>query len=271
MHVAPQTQATPGARRRYRLAIAAAALLLFAVSLLWGLNLPHHEGPDELRHINSVARLADDRGWPLPYEAPMLASVRVAQAENGRPPIEGQSARPQVDPVDRSIFIGEVDASDRGLDNMVQHPPGYYAIAAFAVKAAEIAGLRWDQASIALRALSAALVAGSVPFIIGAVRWATGRRLIGVLGGVGVLAVPAFTVLGGYVSNDTLLVLACSATLYYLFRALRDPDAGEWVLPMAGLAYGLALFTKGIALMLGPTLAILVLIAAWRRSGSVLG
>ncbi|NLT27270.1 MAG: glycosyltransferase family 39 protein [Microbacteriaceae bacterium] len=257
-------------RNAYSLAIAAATLLFFAISMLWAMNLPHHDGPDELRHLNSIARLADDKGWPLPYEAPMLGSIMESRMQNGAQGGQG-SLKPQIAPDDRAMFLGPTEFADRDRDNMVQHPPGYYGIAAFVAKALDVPAMRWDQAALVLRGASALIVAGAVPFIIGAVRWATGSRLVGVLGGIGVLAIPFFTTLAGYVSNDTLLITACSATLYFLFRAIRDPEAGEWVLPAAGAAFGAALFTKGLALMLAPTVVILALVAARRRSSTGAG
>lgn len=274
--MAPATHRRGGARedtngnRLYRFAIAATSLLFFAFSLLWAFNSPFFDGPDESRHINSISRLVDGGGWPMPYEALVTGATHQAEAEGSVTVTDDGTVRERFDIADRSKLFEYGESKDKGRDTMLQHPPAYYAVAATVVAALGGADLRWDHAQFIVRGVSAALVAGALPFIIGTVRRVTGSRLVGVLGGVGLLCVPFFTGLGGYASNDTLLLLACSATMYLLVRGVREASPSPWLLPLAGVAYGVALLTKGFALMLAPTVVILAVWSAWRRRNSIL-
>ncbi|UQN14406.1 DUF2142 domain-containing protein [Gulosibacter sp. ACHW.36C] len=256
--------------RLYSLAIATTSLLFFAFSLLWAFNSPFFDGPDESRHINSISRLVDGGGWPMPYEAVVTGATHQAELEGSVVVTQDGAVRELLDPIYRSTLFEYGTSQDKGRDTMLQHPPGYYAVAATVVAALGGGELRWDHAQFIVRGVSAAIVAGAIPFIVGTVRRVTRSRLIGILGGVGLLCVPFFTGLGGYASNDTLLLLACSATMYLLVRGVREARPSAWLLPLAGVAYGVALFTKGFALMLAPTVVILAFWVAWRRRRSVL-
>ncbi|WP_193127586.1 ArnT family glycosyltransferase [Gulosibacter sediminis] len=265
-----------GARRTlttdawYRLGIAGIGVVFFVMSLLSALNTPYFDGPDEHEHVNSVSRLVDGGGWPLPYEAPMQGTIIQAQRDNGVKIQPVDTAAPQVSPEDRGNFAGPARYANRGVDAMVQHPPAYYLAAAGAVWLAGGEDLRWDHAYMVIRGTSALFMAGAIPFIIGGVRWATGRRTAGLLGGAALLLVPFFSVIGGYASNDTLLTLSASATMYFLLRYWRDPEPSRWLLPLAGVAYGVALLTKGFALFLGPTVVFLALLGVWRHRNGLL-
>lgn len=250
--------------RTYLVSITLIALATFFVSLLWLLALPHFEGPDEHRHYNSVARLVDGGGWPKPYNASIRGSTWQALGESGWGLTDGQYVDPLPEATDRSGFLGPTDLSASGHDQMVQHPPGYYVLGAVAVSAAGGDSLRWDQASLLLGALSAGLSAGAIPFIGGTVRRATGSRWAGVLGATFPLLIPSYTALGSRISNDALLIVAVSATTYGLVRAWAEPRARTWMLMFAGVSYGIALGTKGYALMFAPVVVILATLAAWQ-------
>lgn len=262
-------RSTPAEARegRYRAGVALLTLVALLLSAGWALMLPFFDGPDENRHLNSVARLIDGGGWPRPYDAPVLGSVREAVIESGTSSLVRPTVLPAPD--ERRTLLGGSEVPDSGRDAMVQHPPGYYAVAAIIVSAFGGGDLRWDQALLVMRLSSAVILAAAVPFVVGTARRVAGSRVAGLLGGIGVLAVPAFAIGGGYASNDVLLVTASSAALYLLVRACADPRAGAALPALAGAAYGVALLTKGLALMMAPAVVVLALVAAHRRGWSV--
>ncbi|MGI6879163.1 glycosyltransferase family 39 protein [Microbacterium sp. gxy059] len=256
------------ATRRERAYLGSAALLTaatFLFSLLWAFALPHFEGPDEREHYNSVARLVDGGGWPLPYEASLLGSTWRALGESGAVMPDGEFVDPLPAPSGRGDFIDPSVPPMRSNDGMVQHPPGYYLVAAAVVHTTGGEGMRWDHTAFVLYALSAAMVAGATPFIAGVVRRATGSRWAGILGALFPLFIPWYAASGSRISNDALLILAVSATIYALVRAVTDPRHRTGMLVFSGVAYGVALFAKGYALMLAPVVLLLAVWAVWRR------
>src|SRR3954469_3034006 len=62
--------------------------------------------------------------------------------------------------------------------------------------------------------------------------------------------------------NDLVVAFFVGATALFGVRGIRDRDTGDLVI--AGAALGLAVGTKGTALMAGPALAIILGAAAWR-------
>ncbi len=251
----------------YEVSVAALSGVVLVVTLAWGMLLPAFDGPDEPWHHNSVARLVDGGGWPPAYEAMVLESTWDAVRESGAAvPGERDRSSP-LSPTERGPLLdGTSEASDVP-DFMLQHPPAHYGLVAVVVGAAGGGDLSWDRAQLVMRAVSAVLLATAVALVVGAVRWATGDQRAGLVGGASVLAIPFFTNAGAYGSNDTLLVAACSGTLYLLVRAARDPAAAAWLLPAAGAVYGLALLTKGFALFLAPVVAVLTVVVLVRRRG----
>ncbi|WP_344326341.1 DUF2142 domain-containing protein [Aeromicrobium halocynthiae] len=250
----------------YEVAVAALFGVVLVVTVAWGMLLPAFDGPDEPWHHNSVARLVDGGGWPPAYEAMVLESTWNAVCESGAA-VPGEAGRSTpTSPGERGPLLDGTSQGSAVPDFMLQHPPAHYGLVAVVVTAAGGGDVAWDRAQLVMRAVSAVLVASAVALVVGAVRWATGDRRAGLVGGASVLAIPFFTNAGAYVSNDTLLVAACSATLYLLLRAVREPGAAAWLLPAAGAAYGLALLTKGFALFLAPVVAVLtVLVVIGRR------
>lgn len=255
--------------RRYRRAVVLLTLTGLLLSAFWAIALPYFDGPDESRHYNSVARIVDGGGWPLPYAADIFGSTQVAIMEAGGTLSDGQTYSSIPAASERSALLTGVPDTLDEIDNMVQHPPGYYAVDAILVKLFGGAELRWDQAHIIMRGGSALMLALAIPFVVGVGRRLSGSPGGGLIAGIGMLMIPFYTVMGGYVSNDTLLVTLCSATVYFLVRAGGDPRSSAWWLPAAGIAYGAALMTKGLALMLAPAVIILAIMAVVRRGFSV--
>lgn len=246
---------------RYVLAAALSMLCFFTLSTLWAVTSPPLSGPDEAKHFNSVSRLAAGGGWPLPYEAPVMGATRDAQREAGRTAGE-DGLKAVVDPELRSDFLGNSTLPDAGRDNMVHHPPAYYLVESVIIQVVDGGELRWDQAMVALRIASAAMLALAVPFVLGAARWITGSRRAGLIGGISLLSIPFLTNLGGFVANDGLLISAMSASFYLLVRPWNTRRAIPLVPILAGVALGIALLTKGTALLALPVVVVLAFVAS---------
>lgn len=252
----------------YVRAVSLLTVAVYLFTLSWSLSMPFFDGPDEVRHYNSVARLVDGGGWPRPYEAELLPSVRQAYYESdlNRISVMGTVRLDLPAPSDRSTLLGESQVEAGSRDYMVQHPPGYYAVIAIAYAAVEGDGLRWDRALLLMRVISATIFAASVPFIVGSVRRMTGSRIAGLVGTSSLVSIPFFTNAGAYVSNDSLLTLSLAVATYCLVRFGSSPQASRGWQIGAGVAVGVALLTKGFALMFLPAVVLLSLLAVHRRS-----
>ena len=250
----------------YHVAIAALSLLTLAFSLLWAVVMPPFTGPDEYAHYNSVTRLVAGDGWPRPYDARIEKSTIQAVAESGGSYLD-QRLEALPDPTDRALLLEGDDWERQARDQMVQHPPLYYGAVAAVVWAAGGEELRWDQAQMIMRSMSALMLACSIPFVVGIARRVTSSRVAGLVGGAAVLLVPYFTNSGGFVNNDNLLVVACAAATYFAIRGLGDRERAIRYFVWSGAALGVALLTKGLALMLIPVIALIAVRSAWLASG----
>ena len=257
-----------GRDRAYPGGVALLSLIVLAASLLWAVTTPAFHGPDEALHYNSINRLLDGEGWPEPYTAPVKASTwrAVGESTGSRVLFQGPAVREMspAAPGDRSAMNDGSGLEDRGRDQMVQHPPTYYLLGAGAVQVVGGTSIPWDTALMTLRVLSAVLTAASVPFLVGVGRRLTGSRRAGLLGATSLLAIPFFSTMGGYVTNDSLLLLTTSAALYCAVRTLDADRLLTWLL-LTGLGLGAALLTKGLALFLIPVVGLLTLLAVLRR------
>ncbi|PJJ82158.1 putative membrane protein DUF2142 [Salinibacterium amurskyense] len=256
-----------GNERVYLVHIAAATLLVFLAGVLSAITVPFFGGPDEKNHYNSVVRVVDGGGWPLPYTARVMPAVDLAWLESGR----ASASAPDFDQVplavNRSSVLEEPNFAllSAEIDNMVQHPPAYYFLTASVVAMTDLDSLRWDQAMLVMRIFSAFLVSLSVPAIAGIVRLVTGSRSLGAVGAYALLAIPFFTGFGGLVSNDTLLVPTISGALYFLIRAWKSNTRTTFLLVAAGILLGVSLLTKGFALFAIPLFVFLSFVAVFSK------
>ncbi|GAA1985031.1 DUF2142 domain-containing protein [Microbacterium pumilum] len=247
----------------YRLAVIALTLVMLSGSVLWALVRPPFSGPDELIHYNSVVRVVAGGGWPLPYTARVTDSTVTAAAESGNA-YGGQGMAVLPAPDDRSLLLEGDTWQNHGRDQMLQHPPGYYYLLAGVVVALGGPELRWDHAQLAIRMASGVLLAASVPFLVGTARRVTRSRRAGLAGGASALFVAYFANMGGLINNDTLLITACSASIYFVVRARTSVRARAVLLAASGIALGVALLTKGLALLLIPVIVLLAVVAVAR-------
>lgn len=249
--------------RTYLIHVAAATLLVFLAGVFSAVTIPYFGGPDERNHYNSVVRVLDGGGWPLPYTAGIEPSVDLAWLESGRS-IAGEPVM-DVMPLaqDRSSVLTGVDLDREDIDNMVQHPPLYYFLTAGVVAATDLDNLRWDQAMLLMRIVAVLLVSIAVPAIAGSIRLIASSRSLGAIGAYALLSIPFFTGFAGLVSNDTLLVPTISGALYLLIRAWKSSSHTVILFIASGAIFGLALLTKGFALFAIPLVLSLSTLAAF--------
>src|ERR1019366_2025417 len=149
-------------------------------------------------------------------------------------------------------------------NQLAQHPPGYYALAAGVLDAVPgSANLSWDQTVGLLRLLDFLFLL-PLPYICWAIARRVTRTRVAVAAAFAPILLPAFERLGGSVNNDDLLILLTSVFLLQVAKAM-DGDTRIRVAMTMGISLTLALLTKGFALVL-PPVAVLAYLVAWRRN-----
>jgi hypothetical protein len=266
-----------------------ASVLLFLTSLLWAAIVPGFQTPDELQHLNSVVRLADGGGWPAPgdpvVEDEMLKARALAGAStHGRRTVlpgetaamaPGTQSFDDLSPTgvgDRpSLHTLDAGPTTRGpVDQMTQHPPGYYAVAAVVYRLLDLGDRRFDRAMFVLRALTALMVAATVPvccFLAG--RELSGKSSIGQVAAFVPLLIPQLHYISAGITNDGAAI-ATTAVMWASLITITCSGPTRRRLLVLALAVGAACLTKGTAVALLPTVPV-GLAVAYRRSigGSV--
>jgi small subunit ribosomal protein S36 len=244
-----------------------------ALLSVYALLFPPYTGFDEPQHVDMTLHVLRGETWPWPAPGELPLSRGVAASSN--PVYFGPlSKHPYTnDPLpDRGkrLTIGELDrtpapAVQNYPNQMVQHPPAYYALGALVLKAwpGSVDKMPYDQVVSVLRLLSIVLMT-PLPLLV----WAAGRRLTEASTAVAAAAmsvgIPGLTRVGANVQNDDLLILATSAMLVGLVRVVTG-DLTRRTAVFVGLLTALALFTKGFALVL--PVVVVAAYAVHRRAG----
>ncbi len=243
---------------------------LFVMGLLaFSVLLPAYQAPDEPQHTDLAHHFSEDLSYPAWNDryldigiARSLGWMRFADRSR-------HLTADEAPPKDRMPSIEDLaDPPRRAAPNyMPQHPPLYYGLAG---------GIGWAAERVLgdpvgsfvvenwlYRLVSVALVA-PLPIII----WRTARRLrlpdsVRLAAALLPLAIPQLLHNGAAVNNDSLMWL-----LFWLLTPLvlriADGDLGTATVAAAGVLTGLALLTKGFALVL-PAWVIAAVVVAARR------
>jgi hypothetical protein len=268
-----------------RWTVGLASVVLFAVSLLWALVTPGLRGADEAAHLDSIVRLADGGGWPRPGTVRYEDEIRDVEVLAGAVHDHLRTVFPRttsyvpeapafpdlVPPApDERRSLHDLDdgvAPGGPIDQMTQHPPGYYAIAAAVYRLTGAGDWPYDSALLLLRALTALMVAATLPvccFL--ATRDLTGSEAAGALAAVVPLFVPQLHFVAGTVTNDGATVAATAVVWALLVRVLcAGPTRGRLIL--LALAVAASCWTKGTALSLLPAVVLALAIGYRRRRG----
>ncbi len=252
-----------------------AVTALFAVILAcWSVLTPIYHAADEPNHADAVMRVEEGRGWQ-PAKNTRVTDEGIgatAASPYGVPPrrlalnlrsVPAALAPPRDDRPEWQNLKPAPGTSGRLIQQMTEHPPGYYLYEGLILRLGGAAGWRWDIAVSTMRLLSAFLIMW-IPLLAWAIAWRlTGSRRAGICAAVFPLAIPELSHVGASVNNDNLVTLAGAAALVGLACALRG-DRSKSTAVWTGLWMTVALWAKAFGLVLLP-LAIIVYALPWLR------
>jgi small subunit ribosomal protein S36 len=258
-----------GVRSRVPAVVWAITGLHVSLLLLYAVLYPPYLGPDEPQHVDMVVALRAGDGWQAPGQRALSLGVyRTSDPIYPQGDIEALSRpyRPeQFAPRAKRPSLEEAggDAPSVGAlpNQMVQHPPLYYATGALVLSLVPGADdLPYDRTVAVLRLVSIALVA-PLPVLC----WA-GARLVSASAAVAAtaaafpVAVPGMTRIGAMAGNDSLIILAGAAATVALLRVARGDLSPRTAAATGGLVT-LALLAKGFGLVFLPLLVLAYVLA----------
>jgi hypothetical protein len=284
--MAPGKGSTVRAANRGAAWVVLASVLLFLSSLLWGVVVPGFRGPDELQHFSSVVRLAEGGGWPRPGDARVedelsdalelsgatehgIRTVFAGANNAGKPGVPFFADIEPTGVADRASLhqLDDGVTPDAPGDQMTQHPPGYYGVAALVYEVAHAGDWRFDRAMFLMRALTALMIAVTVPascFV--AARQVTGSELIGKIAAFVPLLIPQLPYIGGLITNDGATV-AATAVVWASLLTITCSGPTRRRLAFLAVAMAAAFWTKGTAVALLPAVP-LAIAFAYRRAAT---
>lgn len=244
-------------------AVAAWACLMAS----WTLLLPTYRSADEAWHLDAARQLADGKPWPgfkeMRLQHPVYRSLwnaGLGRDPNVYTPLLAQDA---VRRSERPGFnrIGE-DRATRIVNQMAQHPPGYYGIAAGILRMLP-QDLRYD-AQVWLLRMFGVLLMVPLPLLAAlAVRRLGGNASAMSAAALLPLCIPQLAASSAGMNSDGLLNAASAMVILGAVFAATG-DLRLRVAGLLGLALGLALFTKAWALLLVPFVILAYGMGGWR-------
>lgn len=249
----------------------AVTVLHVGLLLSFAFLYPPFTGFDETQHVDAVLSIRHGDGWPAPQERELSEGI-VAVAT---PLLQAASALPfsddEVLPRDERPSVAELgverDSVGQVLPNQItQHPPLYYALQA-GVLAVLPGSADWafDRTVGVLRLVSIVLMA-PLPLLA----WATARALrapplAAQVAALLTVSVPQLQRVGSSVNNDAAYTLAFATVLLLLAR-VAGGDVGRRAVALTGVAVGVAMLTKGFALVLPLAVGLAFLVGGRRSS-----
>lgn len=247
-----------------------------AVLLAYSTLLPTYQAPDEPQHTDLAHMVSEDLRYP-PWDGRELDPgivrsqeiVRFDQRSHALTVDEAfpKDEVPSLD--DLSDPDGATEPTETPLNYMPQHPPLYYSLVGGAgwvvrqVTGGSLGGFVFENWFYRFASL---LFLAPLPLIV----WRVARRLrlprpVGLAATLFPLAVPQLFHNGSAVNNDSLLLLLFWLLTLVVLR-LASGELTSRVALMAGVLTGLAMLTKGFALVL-PLWVLAALIVAVKRGG----
>jgi hypothetical protein len=258
-----------GVRSRVPAVVWAITALHASLLLLYTVLYPPYLGPDEPQHVDMVVALRAGDGWQAPGERALSLGVyRTSDPIYPQGDVEAlpRPYRPSQFPArGKRPSLEEAGGDQRSVgalpNQMVQHPPLYYATGALVLALVPGADeLPYDRTVAVLRLVSVALVA-PLPLLC----WAGGRLVscspvVAAAAAAFPLAVPGMTRIGAMAGNDSLMILAGAAATVGLLRVARGDLSLRTAASVGGLV-ALALLAKGFGLVFLPLLVLAYLLA----------
>ncbi len=236
------------------------AALMMSMAFLY----PTYQEPDEIAHTDYVTAYRHGDWIYGPgerhYQDGVLLSRDVPstyfQSNIGKWPIKPRAQRRSFD--ERGTGYTEPSWPNQ----MVQHPPLYYATAALLSEAVPNFDKQHSDVQVFWLRMISLLLLLPVPvliFLIG--RRLTGDDTVGLVAALIPLSMPAYLRVGASVTNDSLAILFGTALLYALSRVITG-DLTRRTAVFTGLLWAGALLTKGLALVLPPFIVLAYLVGA---------
>lgn len=290
----PVTVRDDPAEAAYRRALALITALVTLTGVLWAVLTPAFRAPDEPQHVNSVLRLAYGGGWPPAGEALVGPAVDEARDQAAlatdvpgrhldRVGVPAFVAVPPTRDVDRATVSRENALADpvppgtstrsldpESVDQMTQHPPLYYAVAAGVLRVTGAAEARWDVQLLVLRLFDVALLLPLPLLTAAAVRRLSGSRAAALVAASFTLFVPQAGHILGSVTNDALVTLSGAVTGYLCVRVLTG-DVRLRTAAALGAVVGVGLLTKVMAAFALPVVVAAYLLTSGPRPRRVAG
>jgi 4-amino-4-deoxy-L-arabinose transferase-like glycosyltransferase len=250
-----------GVPRLVWLVVAVQTLFLVVTSIIY----PVFQSPDEVAHVDYVVAHRHGQWLDGPgqrhWQSGIIRAWQEVPNTQGALPVGNTSPLPRSD---RESFdeLGTSTLPDNLPNQMVQHPPLYYGLgAAWTYLMPDYSGQRFDIQVYWLRLLSILLF---LPLPI--LAWRIGRALsgsdsVGLTAAILPWAIPSYLRSGSAVTNDALLILLSTSLLYFLAKVLRG-DLTRRTAAWVGVLWGLALLTKGFALLAPVPIALAYLVGA---------
>jgi 4-amino-4-deoxy-L-arabinose transferase-like glycosyltransferase len=243
--------------------------LHIAVMAAYALLYLPYTNPDEAMHHDMVVAWLDGDGFARPGERELSEGVydgfTVGFDAYVRPPFTDDTVLPRSERPTLEELGGDRPSTYPYPNQMTQHPPLYYGVLASLL--AVVPGdthWAWDQVVGVLRFANVLLLA-PLPILA----WATTRQLTSssaaaMSAAFVPLLLPGLSRVGGSINNDNLLTLLAGILTLLLVRVCLG-STGRGTAIAVGAVTGLALLTKGFALVFIPIIALAYLVA-WRRS-----
>jgi hypothetical protein len=256
----------------------ALAAIVFVNAAAWAIVTPAFNVPDEMAHYayaETVARgelpqktqpPGDPGNSYLPSSvlASQFTATAIIQNRSAREPWTKEQEQ-QFETAYKATVAGKNQPF--GLTPANSYSPLYYVPAALAIKAMPGDGVfgkllvvrLYSALLVALTALMVVLLAAQ---LLPSVWW------FAPIAGLAVAFEPMFLHIGGGVSNDNLMVLLATTTLYFLARMLRSGPTTKLAVA-AGGSFALGYLAKPTTLGLAPVMALtfLVLLFKGDRAG----
>jgi 4-amino-4-deoxy-L-arabinose transferase-like glycosyltransferase len=261
------------ARRRGRVPVVVwwISALHISLLLLYSVLLPTFRAPDEQQHVDLSHVFSNDFQYPAWDErdtgSGVLNALDIVHFNTKSRHLEWSEAphkddRPSFDELD-------LEPRPRPINQLSQHPPLYYAVSGTLERAVELVTgdpIGAFDVEVWFYRLVSILMVAPVPLIV----WTIGRRLglpepVTVAATLIPLAIPQYLHMGSAANNDSLMILLFWLLTPMVLR-LAGGDVRSRVAGLAGLLTGLALYTKGFALIL-PLWVLAALVVALRRLG----
>ncbi len=240
----------------------------FVLMALSATLFPTYRAPDEPEHVDLAIRMS--RTWDYPAYDEMSLSEQTDVSLDRVHFMERNLSPDDIAPRGQRGSFADLapDVPSDRPNRMPQHPPLYYAVLGSLLRIVNAFGgaaLPYDMTVWILRIFTAVMVAPLPALAYATVRRLGGTERAGFAAAAFPLMVPQLIHIGSSVNNDGLLILLAAVLTLFVAKVLRGDDSHRTAIAI-GVVLGLALLTKGFALVF-PIWVVLLYFVVGKRSG----